>query len=261
MGATGTLHYQGYVELIEPVRFTYFRGIDEQLETAHFEKRYGSRDQARDYCRKQDQTYIEGPWEYGTWETNQGNRNDLYEMKKDIDAGAPLADIQDNYFGLWVRNYNAVAIYVEARMQEEYTKYDMSTFNREPLDLSKPWMIYGNSGTAKTSYALAHFNQPLLCSHLEDLRKFRPKYHDGIVFDDMSFKHLPPETMIHLLDVEQTRTIYARHHNVTIPKGVKRIIVHNYKEAIYSDKILDEQVVAVNRRINFLHVILSLKKS
>lgn len=72
-GDNGTPHYQGYVEFSQPMRLA---ALKKWLPRAHFEPRKGSRDQAREYCSKLD-TRVEGPFEYGTWETAQGTRTDL----------------------------------------------------------------------------------------------------------------------------------------------------------------------------------------
>lgn len=54
-------HYQGYLELRKPLRM---QGVKKLLDdnTIHLEKRKGTRDQARDYCKKDGKFY-----EYGTW--------------------------------------------------------------------------------------------------------------------------------------------------------------------------------------------------
>jgi len=59
-------HLQLYVEFIRPKR------MSEAKATlgwgwAHLEPRFGTRDQAREYCRKKDDTHVSGPWEVGYW--------------------------------------------------------------------------------------------------------------------------------------------------------------------------------------------------
>lgn len=67
---TGRLHLQGYVEFFKPQRL---RAAQQALRapTAHLEKRRGTRDQARDYCRKEE-SRVQGPWEAGKWIGGQG---------------------------------------------------------------------------------------------------------------------------------------------------------------------------------------------
>jgi hypothetical protein len=62
------------VEYSSPQRFAYFHS---NVVKCHCEKRRGSRDQARDYCRKED-TRKDGPWEVGQWKAGgAGRRTDL----------------------------------------------------------------------------------------------------------------------------------------------------------------------------------------
>ena len=69
-----TEHIQGYLEFTKPVKFG---GIKKWLPTAHLEPRKGTRDQARDYCMKED-SRIAGPWEYGSWSAGgSGARTDI----------------------------------------------------------------------------------------------------------------------------------------------------------------------------------------
>lgn len=74
VGENGTPHYQGYVEYSSPQRFSYFHN---NFARCHLEKRAGTREQARDYCRKED-TRQAGPWEVGNWSSGgSGSRTDL----------------------------------------------------------------------------------------------------------------------------------------------------------------------------------------
>lgn len=80
-GENGTEHYQGYIEFNGQHRLAFCKNI---LPQAHFEPRKGTREQARDYCRKED-TRIEGPWEVGEWKRGgQGARSDLLEVANAI---------------------------------------------------------------------------------------------------------------------------------------------------------------------------------
>lgn len=72
-GEQGTEHFQGYVEFSTKKTFA---ALKTWLPTAHFEVRKGTREQARNYCMKED-TRVDGPWEHGTWATQQGKRTDL----------------------------------------------------------------------------------------------------------------------------------------------------------------------------------------
>jgi hypothetical protein len=87
-----TPHYQGYVELTSPQRFSW---IKKRLTRAHLEPKKGSRTQARDYCFKEDSA----PFEYGNWiPDRQGARNDLVVVQKLIEKGIDMHEIHQKHF-------------------------------------------------------------------------------------------------------------------------------------------------------------------
>lgn len=74
MGENKTPHLQGYVEFYSKKRLSGCKALSYR---AHWEKRNGRRDQARDYCKKSNDFV-----EFGTWaETlGQGYRSDLKDV-------------------------------------------------------------------------------------------------------------------------------------------------------------------------------------
>lgn len=101
-------HLQGYIELNSPTRVGRIKTL--LGDSVHLEKRRGTRDQARDYCRKLD-TRIDGPWEFGDFGVGQGQRNDLLAVKELLDSGAPEVDIADSAFETWCKYHKAFARY------------------------------------------------------------------------------------------------------------------------------------------------------
>lgn len=252
-GANGTAHFQGYIELHEPVRFTQITKAMPELKGAHFEKRYGTREQARAYCMKQDETYLEGPWEYGDWNANgQGNRNDIYDVKDMIDKGLYHA-VPQEHFALWCQYRNSFDAYHALKSDVVTPKYEISQFNRPAMDLSLPVLLIGDSGIGKTHYAMAHFKKPFLVKDIDDLKRLTGEY-DGIVFDDMSFKHWPAESIIHLLDIDTPSSIRCRNFNGRIPAGMKRIFTHNQSDIFLPSFCSEYQSNAIRRR----HVVVDI---
>ena len=77
------------------MRIVAVKNLLPQLEGAHFEPRRGTRDQARDYCRKAE-TKVDGPWEHGAFGAGgQGCRTDLLAVKEAIDSGATDLEIAE----------------------------------------------------------------------------------------------------------------------------------------------------------------------
>jgi hypothetical protein len=93
----------------------------------------------------------------------------------------------------------------------------------------KTLIITGDPEKGKTQYAKSFFNNPLVVGHIDKLKEFEPHIHDGIIFNDMNFSHWPRTSCIHLLDNEEDADINVKCSMITIPAGVKRIIVTNEK--------------------------------
>lgn len=126
--------------------------------------------------------------------------------------------------------------------------FPLSTTVLQPItDWSKSHLVWGMAGSGKTQWALGHFNTPLLVSHMDKLKLFDAEVHDGIVFDDMSFKHLHAEAIIHLLDTANDREIHARYDIASIPAGTKKIFCHNRAD-IFMVNCDAEQLAAIMRR-------------
>lgn len=111
MGESGTLHFQGYAEFTSPVRFSVFNDAG-QLAHAHFEPRRGTREQARDYCRKLD-TQLAGPWEYGSWIGGQGSRSDLEEAAAGLLKDRSLRATAINHPATFVKFHGGLAKLLE----------------------------------------------------------------------------------------------------------------------------------------------------
>lgn len=137
-GENGTEHLQGYVELSKPQRLSFFKSF---IPRAHVEVARGSRDQARDYCRKPE-TRVAGPFEFGDFGAGgQGSRSDLDGIKQLIDNGAGEQEIAEANFSAWCRNYRAFREY--KRIKTEARDW--------PVDVEVFW---GDPGTGKSRKAM-----------------------------------------------------------------------------------------------------------
>lgn len=98
--ASGTLHLQGYAEFSTRKKLDTLKKV---CGEAHWEPRHGTQAQAIAYCQKED-TRVAGPWEQGTKaEDDQGQRNDLYALKSDIESGMPMLEVANNNYALMQR--------------------------------------------------------------------------------------------------------------------------------------------------------------
>lgn len=96
-----------------------------------------------------------------------------------------------------------------------------------PWNKTSALIISGPSGSGKSSLAKALIPQALFLSHLDRLRDFNPRLHSGLIFDDMSFSHIPREAQIHLLDFDDDREIQIRYVIAHIPAGTLKIFTTN----------------------------------
>lgn len=99
IGEEGTSHYQGYLELERSQRLSWLQSL---IPGAHFEKRRGTREQARAYAMKEE-SRVEGPYEHGTWTGGQGARNDINAFKEAIDRGDTDLALWDSFPNLFLR--------------------------------------------------------------------------------------------------------------------------------------------------------------
>jgi hypothetical protein len=250
---TGCVHFQGYVE------FTSLKSMNQVKEilknqTVHLEKSKGSGYQNRTYCQK-DGVFTEAgltPKE----KTSQGRRRDLEEIKDLLLDGVPEREIAERYFSQWIRYRKSfrdfAAMMNPIRMAAP--SYALETFPQEWRVIAEQTfqslIIWGQAGIGKTQFAMAVLPRALVVSHIDDLRLFDPTEHEGIIFDDMNFNHLPRSSQIHLVDWDITRSIHCRFSNATIPMHTKKIFTTNVDDG----GIFDTLDAAISRRIRVCHL-------
>lgn len=220
----------------------------------HFKARMGSSIDASNYCKKGDQPHEE--WDefkiagknygsnadYEEWgEMNhQGARTDLGDVIHDIKMGMSEAEISLQHPTIFCNNMKWVQRMIELHSQPvERTEYSLrqtcERVQQNPVPFDDPgWcgsaVVQGGPGIGKTQYALSHFENPLFVTHMDRLKFFDPTYHDGIVFDDMSFLHMPLQAQKFLLDWSNNRDLNVKYGMATIPRHTKKIFTCNYDE-------------------------------
>lgn len=109
-------------------------------------------------------------------------------------------------------------------------------------DRTKTLILCGPTNRGKTTLAKSLMPHGLFVSHMDQLRNFNG--HEGVIFDDMSFKHLPREGQICVLDTHENRAIHVRYGIATLKAGTPRIITTNRSP----DDILNIYDGAIARR-------------
>lgn len=279
---TGTPHIQGFAIFKAPQRLSSVKKI---LPRAHWEKANGTPQQNINYCSKGEQPKDE--WEsqkengpnfglnadvaiYGEVPSAKrgGTGAERDEMKNEICRMAIDAPTVTEGMSILKRDltydYLRFGESMERNLKRSKSQnfvptHALASFNKVPLIFQrKSVLLWGPSNTGKTSYALAHFKCPLLVSHIDVLKTLSPD-NDGIVFDDMSFKHWPVEAVIHLLDYDLPRDINVRYGTVNIPKEIQKVFTHNTDNPFYDQDTIDiAQKEAVERRLQRVHVLKQL---
>lgn len=119
----------------------------------------------------------------------------------------------------------------------EYWKHvgrELRDYTWEPEERS--YVLSGPSGIGKTSWCKHFAPKPsLFVGHLDALRQFRARYHRSIIFDDVSFAHLPTQSQIHICDFYDTRQIHMRHRVQQIPAGIYKFFTINPPYKVFID--------------------------
>nr|QKI29020.1 Rep [Kummerowia striata CRESS virus] len=250
-GLEETSHYQIYIELFRDKPFTYVKGI---FPKCHIEPRKGTGTQARDYCMKEESRQS-GPYEFGEFKNiSQGKRTDLSKVADLVKSGTSLKRIANEYPEQFMKYHNGIQKLMKLNDPPFQHEYTMDQYAVQPLtDFSKSILLVGPTNNGKTHYACAHFKNPLLVSQMDDLQRLSED-HDGIVFDDQSYNHMPPNTVIHLLDMEFTRSIRNRHYDAVIPKKTPKIFTNN-RDDIFKFEGTDPEVQkAIERRYVTIYI-------
>lgn len=240
---TGRLHYQGYIELTKPMRITALakRPI---FKTAHFEPRRGTREEARDYCRKEE-SRVAGPFEFGKWRSGgQGARTDWDSIKESVKSGASDADIAESNPGEFIRNYRGIR---ELRL----------ALRPKRVEKTSVFVFYGRPNVGKTTMAAqlypgAYWKPP------------NSKWFDGyqgeetVVFDDFDGSWLPISTLKRLMDAQP---LMVETKGGMVQFLAKQLVIttndlpENWYPGVYAT--YPDQILAIVRRIDEFTEVLS----
>ncbi len=254
----GTPHLQGYVEFFSTKRR---RGVLQCLGARlHVEVSAKDSEKNYKYCSKtraDDPIPNEYFFEWGVrGKKSQGKRTDLNRMRDAIQDGHSDEKIANDFFGNWLRYEMAIKRY-RGLIDPPITtsKFKMEDFpvawTGALLDFSKSVIIWGSPGCGKTQFALMIIGKALMVSHIDELQNYNPNVHDGIVFDDMSFNHIPVSAQIHLTDTDHERSINIRYGLAKIPANTRKIFTTNTPNGLIFD--LSEHM-GVKRRVDIHHM-------
>lgn len=253
VAGSGTPHLQGYIQMARRSRFS---AVQLALGGgAHVELARATPTVAREYCQKPDTAVLGSYEEFGVIKLGpassagppgRANQVNFVSILTMIDDGADLRTIIRGQPDLWARYHAAIT-----------SAYNL--FQRVPVAVKEgPWkwnlpasftwsqslVLTGVSGIGKTEWAKSMFPNPLFVSHMDDLRHFDANWHGGIIFDDMGFNHMPRTAQIHIVDIDNPRSIHVRYGVAHIPAGTKKVFTTNVNDIFSID-------AAINRRVLF----------
>jgi len=229
---TGRLHWQCYIEFENKVSMKHIKAEFED-KTVHLEPKRGTREQARDYCKK------EGKWtEHGVWAEGPGFRTDLAVLTKQILEGSKrTSDIM----------LEEPATYCKYRqgmrdIQQLADKRNTGSFRQVEVKVYS-----GPTGCGKTQRAYGDGQNTYKITG-DDLAWFDGYDGEEHLLIDEYDQQVPITRLLTLLDGYQLRLpvkggfTYARWTRVSITTNLKRPEVHA--------KAKEEHRNALNRRIS-----------
>lgn len=243
-GEDGTPHLQGYVRLRTKVRLSTMK---QYLPRAHLEPAKGNDWQNKVYCSKDGDFQ-----EWGIIPKAPKEKDSTYAEALSANTVAEgLAVVKEKRPRDYCLHGETIERNLKRHKCQPYkSKYKLSDFNKSPLCLSKATLLCGTTNCGKTQFAKAHFKNALFIRHIDKLKTFNPD-HDGIIFDDMSFKQWPPEAVIHLLDTEEDSEIHVRYGTANIPSNTVKVFTHQSENPFYDlEKATQDQQDAIERRLD-----------
>ncbi len=114
----------------------------------------------------------------------------------------------------------------------------------------KSLIVHGLAGTGKTCWARS-LGPHRFVTHLDQLRAPPIRSGELLVFDDMSFAHMPRTAVLHLVDCEQPRSIHVRYATAVVPALVRKLFLSNMEPAVMLGHHPD---AAIERRYVAFHV-------
>lgn len=240
----GTPHYQGHLECSKRVRRSQLSRL---LPRAFLAIRKGTFEQCEEYCLKEEdaETHSFG----ARVSKGAGKRTDLDELADRIRSGDTKRELAETYGKEFIKYRRGIDEYINMFEKRSFQIFHGPFRWGHSISGSKSQIFWGAAGVGKTEYAKYLLPNSLFVTHLDDLGSFNDTY-DGIIFDDMSFGHLPRTSQIHLVDMDNDRSIHIRYKTAMIPKGTPKIFLTNVRNG----EIFDLEDAAVARRVEVYHL-------
>lgn len=199
--STQRIHWQGYMELTRPARYSQLQSKHAILATAHFDKRMGTQEEAISYCSKTETRHpaAEGPYTWGTKSPGAGHRSDLDDLTQLVASGASTRTIAETMPGMFIRYHHGIAALQAALddADEPDTDFEPRPWQKTVIDtLTQPaddrtiyWVTDEQGGQGKTRLAthlIRNYNAIELSGKMADMTYAYSKDKQPIVIFDIS---------------------------------------------------------------------------
>lgn len=223
---TGKLHWQSYIEFHKPLRFSAIKKIYNQ-NNCHINEKYkgSTREQARDYCKK-DGEYIE----YGEWIKGQGARTDIKTVVDKLKDGKKMSELMIEQPGLYCQYRNGLKD-INANIIKNKTK--------EWRDI-EVILIAGPTGCGKTKTAMKDATYKIQGTQLSWWQDYDQE--ECICIDEYS-NDVKITELLNLLDGYQLRLsikgshTYANWKKVYITTNLKINEIHSEAKQAHKDAL------------------------
>lgn len=242
VGESGTRHLQGYIELSQRRRFNSIKAI---IPRAYLASRRGNAQQASNYCKKGG-NFVE----LGTISrSEQGRRKDLERIATLVREGASLKRIAIEEPEGFIKYHKGIGVLMDL-LQTPLEVRHTGPFKWPYPENIESLVMVGDPNIGKSEFAKFLLPKALWITHLDDLKKYASEEYEGLIFDDLSFRHLPRESQIHLLDWDNSRSIHIRYMTCFIPANTRKIFTCNEIQG----PIFDEADPAIFRRMKKMYL-------
>lgn len=182
---TGRTHWQMYLELSRPCRYTAIRDRVPLLCEAHFEARMGTADEAVAYCQKVETRHPDatGFYEYGVRAPGQGYRSDMESLTEMLESGATPRDVAEQMPGMFLRHHRGIEAYIDVMRQKPsvedgfvprvWQSEVIEVVSGEADDRSILWVTDVQGGHGKTRLAthlIRNFGAVQLSGRMADMK-------------------------------------------------------------------------------------------
>lgn len=232
--STGEMHLQGWIQFKRPKRFNGVKSLFKD-NSIHIEICKGTEFDNDTYCKKDGQFV-----EFGEFIT-QGQRTDLENIQNDIKQGTKLSDIIENNFEIFCRYKNGIEKYAQI-----YEKKNRQKWRDVIVEV-----VYGDTGTGKTKYAMEQSGYKINASELNWWDGYDGE--ETICIDEYD-NDVPITKMLNILDGYQLRLPIKG--GFTYANWKRVIITSNYHPNRWHNNAKDKHQDALKRRIsNIIHMI------